>query len=302
MLFDLFGDFALEDDRQGMMPLSSIVELGARLGLSSVAVRAAASRVLHDGWLESQRRGRETIYKLSSRGIELVAEGRTRIFAQPDETWDGMWHLIAVSVPEARRDIRDRIRKELTWLGFGSPSNALYICPRNRLAAVSRLADDLQATEYLQMYSGVAIQPADPHELVARSWGDLGLVNQSYADFVDTFQPLLARTRSDLANESFVVDDAFRLRFALVNRFRKCLFGDPGLPLELLPSSWRGSTARRVFLEFHALVTPAALSYFDAVCRRDAVPAVARPITRDFKSGMRSPGYSSYHLEGRHRG
>jgi hypothetical protein len=42
MLFDLFGDFELEGERPGIVQLSCIVELGALLGLSSVAVRAAA--------------------------------------------------------------------------------------------------------------------------------------------------------------------------------------------------------------------------------------------------------------------
>jgi phenylacetic acid degradation operon negative regulatory protein len=266
MLFDLFGDFALEGHRPGAMRLTAIVRLASVLGLTDVAVRAAAGRMVQDRWIESQRHGRETTYSLTPRGRDLVEEGRTRIFAEPDEPWDGTWYLVALSVPESRREIRDRMRQELSWLGFGSPSNALYVSPRDRRRAVERMAAQLDATHYLQMYSGVALHPADPHALVARAWGDLEAVNRRYADFLDAFMPELARVRSAVAGATFEDSEAFALRFALANRFRKCLFDDPELPRELLPGTWRGSDARRLFLDFHALVTPAALRYFDHVC------------------------------------
>jgi phenylacetic acid degradation operon negative regulatory protein len=274
MLFDLFGDFAVEGDRSGGMRLTAIVRLAGVLGVSDMAVRAGAARMVQDGWLESERRGRETTYRLTARGRDLVEEGRARIFAQPDEPWDGTWYLVAVSVPEARREVRDRMRQELSWLGFGSPSSALYVNPRDRRRAVERLADQLEATDYLQIYSGVALQPADPHALVARAWGDLQPVNAHYADFLNAFVPELARVRSEVAGGAFEDEDAFRLRFALANQFRKCLFGDPELPRELYPVTWRGSDARRLFLEFHVLVTPAALRYFDHVCEPRATTRI----------------------------
>jgi phenylacetic acid degradation operon negative regulatory protein len=272
MLFDLFGDFASEAGRRGAIRLTAIVRLGTSLGLSAVAVRAAAGRMLQDGWLQAARQGRESELSLTSNGRRLVDEGRTRIFAPDDEPWDGSWYLVALSVPEAHRDVRDRMRQELSWLGFGSPSSALYISPRDHRRAVVRLAEQLDATEYLQVYHGSALAPADPRALVARAWGDLQPVNRRYAEFIRAFQPRQAGVRAALASGAFEESDALWLRFALVNQFRKCLFDDPVLPAELLPGSWAGSAARRLFLEFHTLVTPAALAYFDRVCG----PTVAR--------------------------
>jgi phenylacetic acid degradation operon negative regulatory protein len=258
MLVDLFGDFAIEGERRGVMRLASIVALAGVLGVGELAVRAAAARMVQEGWLESKRDGRETIYSLSPRGRQLVAEGRTRIFAAPDEPWNGAWYLVALSVPEARREVRDRMRQELSWLGFGSPSSAVYISPRDHRRAVDRLVEELEANSYVQMYSAVALQPADPRELVARAWPDLQEADDRYAAFLKEF---LTRRACNCEGA-----EAFRLRFSLANRFRKCLFDDPDLPRELLPPGWCGTDARRLFLEFHSAVTPAALEYFDAVC------------------------------------
>lgn len=40
-------------------------------------------------------------------------------FGRDDVEWDGHWLLLLVSVPEAQRDLRHRIRSQLNWAGFG---------------------------------------------------------------------------------------------------------------------------------------------------------------------------------------
>lgn len=263
MLFDLYGDFATHAGRGGRMRLSVIVRLAADLGISEAAVRSAASRLVADGWLTGERRGRERIYVLAPRGRRLVAEGRDRIFSRPNSEWDGSLCVVALSVPEARREVRDRMRKELSWLGFGSPSSALYVSPRDHRARVMRLAGELKASEYLQVYRAKPQWPADPRQLVARTWSNLAAVNRRYREFVRRFA---GRFRKDSLRTQGGRQDgraAFQTRFALANHFRKCLFDDPDLPMELLPAGWQGHVARRLFLEYHELVSPAALAYFD---------------------------------------
>jgi len=266
MLFDLYGDFADEGGRSGAIRLSAVVRLAADLGVREAAVRSAASRLVQDGWLTSARRGRERIYALSAQGRQLVSEGRRRIFSPPNSTWDGRFCVVALSVPEVRREVRDRMRKALSWLGFGSPSSALYVHPHDHRPEVLRLAQQLDAADYLQVYRAEADWPADAREFVAHTWGNLTEVNRRYRRFVQAFAPGLRRARAQARSGGLERRSAFRTRFALVNQFRRCLFGDPDLPEELLPSGWRGVTARRLFLEYHDLVSPPALAYFDAIC------------------------------------
>jgi phenylacetic acid degradation operon negative regulatory protein len=267
MLFDIFGDFATEGPRGGVVALGALVKLGEDLGVGEAATRAAANRMVQDGWLAARRRGRASVYALSPRGHQLVEDGRQRIFQHQQvlEPWDGTWCLIAISVPEARREVRDQVRKRLDWLGFGSPSPGVYLTPHKRYKEVARLADELQAAEYVQVYSASVVRPTHAHDLVARAWTELGAVEQRYAEFVRRFSASQRRTVAALRTNRLADREAFVLRFGLVNQFRACLFGDPDLPVELLPKPWSGSQARQLFDEYHQLVTPQALGYFDAL-------------------------------------
>jgi phenylacetic acid degradation operon negative regulatory protein len=266
MLFDLYGDFAVEDGREGVMRLGALVRLATTLGVNEMAARSAKARMVQEGWLRAERFGRERAYALTERGQREVERGRQRLFTDPDAWWNGTWYVVALSVPEARRDVRDRLRKELSWLGFGSPSSSLYVSTHDYREDAVRLARDGDALEFVQVYQAEAFWPEDPRRLVERAWGNLGEVNRRYEQFLDTFAPQLARVRAQAKADELQDDEAFSLRFALATRFRACLGDDPDLPLDLLPAAWNGVAARLLFREFYSLVSPAALRYFDAVC------------------------------------
>jgi phenylacetic acid degradation operon negative regulatory protein len=266
MLFDLYGGFAVEDGRGGVMRLGALVRLATSLGVNEMAVRSAKARMVQEGWLRVERLGRESAYALTERGQQEVARGRQRLFSEPDAWWNGTWYVVALSVPEARRDVRDRLRKDLLWLGFGSPSSSLYVSTHDYREDAVRLARDAEALEYVQVYQAEAFWPEDPRRLVERAWDNLAEVNRRYEQFLDTFAPQLARVRAQSKANDLDGREAFNLRFSLATQFRACLGDDPDLPLDLLPAAWNGVAARLLFREFYSLVTPAALRYFDAVC------------------------------------
>lgn len=265
MLFELYGDFAVEQGRGGAVRLGALVRLATSLGVNEMAVRSAKARMVQEGWLQDERRGRESVYALTERAQREVERRRLRLFAEPDAWWNGTWYVAALSVPEARRDVRDRMRKELSWLGFGSPSSSLYVSTHDYREDVVRLARDADALEFVQVYRAEAFWPDDSRQLVERAWANLPEVNARYGRFLDTFAPQLARVRAQAKADELAGEEAFTLRFTLANQLRACLYDDPDLPLDLLPAAWNGVAARLLFREFYSLVTPAALSYFDAV-------------------------------------
>lgn len=273
VLFDLYGDFAVEGERDGSMWLGKVVRLGLDLGVSEMAVRSAAGRMVQEGWLTAERQGRESVYVLTPRARQVIEAGRRRTLTSLEAWWNGSWYVVALSVPEARRDVRDRMRKELAWLGFGSPSSALYISTHDYREEVVRVAEELNAVQYIQVYRAEALVPKDPRELVARAWENLSEVNRQYGEFVDRFAPQLARTRAQIESGSLADRAAFKLRFELTNQFRRSMIADPDLPLDLLPAAWNGVAARLLFREFHALVTPQAMRYFDEVLQTPAAAA-----------------------------
>jgi phenylacetic acid degradation operon negative regulatory protein len=229
-----------------------------------------------DGWLSAQRSGRESQYALTQRGHRLMVEGRRRMFTPPDQPWDGRWCVVALSVPESRREVRDRMRSELSWLGFGSPSSALYISPRNYQEEVIRLAEELDARTYLQVYRAETLFPVDPDELVARAWSNLDVVNQRYAAFLAYLEEQMAQVRARMIAGTLEDKEAFCLRFNLGREFRTHLYDDPELPVDLLPAEWKGVAARRLFQTYFALLGPQSVRYYESVRERTAGPAETR--------------------------
>ena len=54
--------------------------------------------------------------------------------------WDGLWRVLIYTIPESKRDKRDRFRKELSLMGFGMLSGGVWICPNPKAHAALELA------------------------------------------------------------------------------------------------------------------------------------------------------------------
>src|SRR5580658_9691928 len=98
----------------------------AEFGLSEQAVRAALSRMSRQGWLESSRAGSRSFYAPTALGKQRVDEIGKRIYFAPEDEWDGKWRMLSYTIPEAKRELRDRLRKDLTVLGLGPLSASLW--------------------------------------------------------------------------------------------------------------------------------------------------------------------------------
>src|SRR5215475_11102301 len=66
LIVTLYGDAVVP--RGGSLWLGSLVDIMARLRIDAGHVRTAMSRLTSDGWLERERIGRNSYYRLSKRG------------------------------------------------------------------------------------------------------------------------------------------------------------------------------------------------------------------------------------------
>lgn len=67
--------------RGGLVSAGAVQALMARLGIGHGAVRTAVSRLSADGWIERQREGRNSFYRLSPKVTETVRAAEARIYA-----------------------------------------------------------------------------------------------------------------------------------------------------------------------------------------------------------------------------
>jgi phenylacetic acid degradation operon negative regulatory protein len=262
-ILTLYGDYLLK--RGGEIGIGSLIELLSSLGLSQQAVRSAVSRMCRAGLLKVRRVGRKSYYSLTKDGHQLLTKGAKRIFERKNSHWDGSWNIVTYSIPEQRRQARDRLRLELNWMGYGALTEATWISPYDLTKEVEELGESLRIRDYIQIFQARNQDLTDPKKMVSLGW-DLSRIHQKYASFIQKYQPKLENhLRRRHASETIEPSECFVERFGLIHEYRKLPFFDPDLPTELLPEDWLRPKAAALFREYHELLADKANKYFDSV-------------------------------------
>lgn len=266
LIFTLFGDYFLH--RAEPVWVGSLIDLLQALGLSEAAVRTTLSRMSGKGWLDSRRRGRHSFYHLTARGRQLLEEGERRIYHPPlDEPWDERWTLVAYSIPEDSRHLRDRLRVRLEWLGFGSLGNGLWISPHDPRDELIHAAGELGIREHLEIFRSEHVGFSDTEALLEACW-DLPALHRRYLEFIDRLLPRFRKCKKGLAEGGMADERAFVERVGLVHEYREFPGLDPYLPGALLPEDWAGECAIGLFNAFHDLLEEPAQRHLKSVLAR----------------------------------
>ena len=117
MIFTIYGDYIRHYGNK--VWIGSLIRLLKEFGHNEQSVRVAVSRMMKQGWLQSEKQGNKSYYFLTARGEARIEEAAIRIFKLNPTNWDGKWRMLMYTIPEEKRQIRDELRKELLWSGFG---------------------------------------------------------------------------------------------------------------------------------------------------------------------------------------
>jgi phenylacetic acid degradation operon negative regulatory protein len=173
--------------------------------------------------------------------------------------------LLTYSIPESKRHLRRRLRKQLIWLGFGALNHAAWISPRDQRVEVEQVVNSLRVAPYVELFSGGHLVFSSDEEIIAHGW-DLERLNDYYATFVDRYDPLFQECQARMgAGDSLDPQACFKQRFMLVHEYRSSPYVDPNLPMELLPDDWRGESATRLFQQYRDLLADEAEAFVDSV-------------------------------------
>ena len=244
-LFDVYGDHLRR--RGDQAPVSALIRLLEPVGIAEPAVRTAISRMTAQGWLEPIRVDDAPGYRATPRAIERLSEAAVRIYRSEPEAWDGRWRLVFLDTPRPRA-VRERLRQELTYLGYAEHAPGVWLCPFDRPEV-----DHVVTRAGGSARHAIAVELA-PDPVVA--W-DLSGLAASYAAWPSVAERLL---RGDPGTDGTCGGDeaAFAARFRLVHEWRKFLFDDPGLPARLLPADWPGIPAAELFTREAQRLQPAS--------------------------------------------
>ena len=258
LIVTVFGDAILP--RGGVVQLADLMTLLAAFKLKEGQVRTALSRLVADGWLTAERRGRRSLYRLTPTGRHRFEEATRRIYFGPASEWQGGWHVVIL--PATRPKRRGALEKDLGWLGFGTLAAGILLHPAPDRRSLASVIDDLPAAERPLVIAGNGGLPAAPHlarDLVQRCW-DLRALAQSYRHFLAAFAPLDKAFESGFAPAPLA---ALLARLMLIHDYRRIILRDPLLPDALLPSGWIGSEAYALARSIYHLLAAAAEAWID---------------------------------------
>jgi len=261
-LFNLFADYIVP--RGGGIWTNDLLYLLSLLGVSERAARTTLSRMKKKGWFVTRRLGRQSQYVITERGKAILAEGDKRIFEEPLTDWDGQWHLVVYSLPEAKRNLRNEFRKKLFWFGFGNLAPGTWISSHDRYDELMSAVDALGIHDYVTLFS---VGTAANMDIVDQCW-DIPALEAEYQAFVSRYQPQQERFTAALNSSDGDFPSpqhCFVRRFWLTYDFQRFPRRDPNLPLTLLPEGWIGVTARRILMGYRQLLYEGMKSFMDDV-------------------------------------
>ena len=244
IVITVFGDAIVP--RGGSVWLGTLLEFFKALDIDSGVVRTAMSRLAADGWLEREKVGRNSFYRLEKKGRQTFAAATRHIYDPQPSDWTGRFELLLIG----RAEDRDAAREALRNAGFGSPLPGVWVAP-------SGVPIPEEALSAIRLE--VSAEDDSGRRLLAESW-PLHRTAEAYLKFIRTFEPL----RGGVARRAKLSDtDAFTARILLIHHYRRVVLRDPLLPAALLPADWPGRAARRLCGEIYRGLLPASERWLD---------------------------------------
>lgn len=241
----IFGDYWWHTDAP--LPSGALVAAMVDLGMKEGTARATLSRLVARGLLIVGRAGRRTTHRLTDRARAIIddqAEWLDR-FGRGEPEWDGLWSVLAFSIPESRRALRHAARSRLRWRGFALLYDGVWISPLDAADTARRELLELGVDDVTSMRARLtSSHPGGPQSV----W-DIAGIRRQYDAFLSA---LHEGGVPDGAAATFA--ERSRLSLAWQN-FRDV---DVGLPSGLLPVDWPRAQCRRGFVERFNRLGPAA--------------------------------------------
>ncbi|ASK61950.1 phenylacetic acid degradation operon negative regulatory protein PaaX [Virgibacillus phasianinus] len=262
MIFTLYGDYI--SHYGNVIWIGSLIRLLKEFGHNEQSVRAAISRMNKQGWVQSEKKGNKSYYSLTDRGRARMDEASKRIYKLESKAWDGIWRMLIYTIPEEKRHLRDELRQELIWSGFGLLSTSCWITPNPMEQQIHDLINKYDVASYVTFFQAKYEGMSDHHSLVNKCW-DLDEINARYTQFIEEYSQEYKLDKQKIANGDMSDGSCFVKRSLLVHQYRKFLFIDPSLPKELLPGKWIGDAAADLFTDYYHILEKPATRFFESV-------------------------------------
>jgi phenylacetic acid degradation operon negative regulatory protein len=227
-----------------------LIRLLADLGLSEPAARSLLLRMRREGWLHSERAGREAKYRLAPAILAAQARIEAQLRGQRPE-WTGSFSGVLYEVPENARAFRDRLRRTAQLLGYGTLRPGLLAATTDRWEELLSLLPAHPAASQV-LRTRISLSDGDSRRVAVRMWG-LDALAARYRSVLEE-----SRVTTEQAQRHPPGAAAFRALAAATLPIYDASAEDPDLPAGLLPPDWPGDqlgpALDRAFRAFYPLV------------------------------------------------
>jgi phenylacetic acid degradation operon negative regulatory protein len=245
----------------GWVAVADLLVLMEALDVPPARARTALARVKKKSLVVPESRGRVAGYALVPDAASMLARGDRRIYHPRNMGPESKWCLVSFSIPEENRHLRHQLRRRLHWIGCGTVSPALWICPAYLADEVEEILDDLGVREQSTLFITERPRVAGDLRTSVASWWDLDALRAEHEEF------LTQHASDGLLDESKDVSarEAFAIYIRSVDTWRIIPYIDPGLPDSLLPADWPGDESNALLLRLRSRFSGPATTFVSEV-------------------------------------
>ncbi|GAB4219268.1 MAG: hypothetical protein Fur009_4600 [Candidatus Microgenomates bacterium] len=201
--------------------------------------KGVLSGLLKEGLIEKSI-DQENKYKLTDLGFNNLCF-EFPFFRFLKNPWDGKWRIISYEIPEAKREIRDRLRREMQGWGLGPWHRSFWLTPHPVIAKLKDLVSQKEEEKYIQAFEAEYVF-GDREILLEKVWEKSSL-DKKYRELFKKWHDILS------SNEE--KDVKFK---KIITEYVGLLKQDPGLPKELVGESWIGFEGWNIFKEIRGIL------------------------------------------------
>lgn len=225
----------------GWVAAEDLIELMTTVGVTQTRTRTAILRVRSKGLLAPEVREGRAGYALQPAAIPALARGDRRIYSSRQMDTTNRWCLISYSIPESQRQLRHQVRRRLSWIGCGTVTAALWICPEYLTGEVEDILSELGVRASASIFLADEIRVVGGLERAVGRWWDLPAIAARHHAFLSAYGPAM--------RENFMPRQAFATWIGCLDAWRVIPYVDPRLPAEWLPADWPGNLSIPLFAE-----------------------------------------------------
>lgn len=204
--------------------------------------KGTLSALLKEGSIE-RIEAEENTYKLTEKGFEELSL-EFPFFRFLRTKWDQKWRVISYEIPEKKREMRDRLRREMQGWGLGPWHRSFWLTPHPVIETLRELVSQKEEEKYIQAFDSEHVF-GDRAVLIEKVWGR-SILDKKYRELFKTWHEILSQEGAK--------EDKLR---KVMSEYVAILRIDPGLPKELVGENWIGFEGFSIFKEIRSILLSA---------------------------------------------